>query len=195
MLYFRTCSFLTSTSISTRTPFFSEILVSFLTLTSLFQHQPLFGYIHLSFHIYSALSIHLPFFTWTKKKKTLFQYMHSSIHVHPLLYLRLRSRHAFCLLFSRHNFLHGLRVLHHFLELRVANYRGCQSVSKVSYVVASIGRLLNIIGLFCKRALWKRRYSAKETYNFKEPTNHSHPICRQAIGSIYRQLIYIFIAL
>ena len=23
--------------------------------------------------------------------------------------------------------------------------------------------------LFCKRALWKRRYSAKETYNFKEP--------------------------
>ena len=69
MLYFRTCSFLTSTSISTRTPLFSEILVSFLTLTSLFQHQRLFGYIHLSFHIYNALSIHLPFFTSTKKRK------------------------------------------------------------------------------------------------------------------------------
>jgi len=27
-------------------------------------------------------------------------------------------------------------------------------------------RLLKIAGLFCKRALWKRRYSAKETYNF-----------------------------
>jgi len=27
-----------------------------------------------------------------------------------------------------------------------------------------IGRLLNIIGLFCKRALQKRLYSAKETY-------------------------------
>ena len=26
-----------------------------------------------------------------------------------------------------------------------------------------------------KRALWKRLYSAKETYNFKEPTNRSHP--------------------
>ena len=26
-----------------------------------------------------------------------------------------------------------------------------------------------------KRALWKRLYSAKETYHFKEPTNRSHP--------------------
>ena len=32
------------------------------------------------------------------------------------------------------------------------------------------------IGLFCKRALQKRRFSAKETYNCKEPTNRSHPI-------------------
>jgi len=38
-------------------------------------------------------------------------------------------------------------------------------------------RLLKIIGLFCKRALYKRRYSAKETYNFKKPTNCGHPIC------------------
>jgi len=32
-------------------------------------------------------------------------------------------------------------------------------------------RLLKIIGLFCKRTLCKRRYSARETYNFKESTN------------------------
>ena len=32
-----------------------------------------------------------------------------------------------------------------------------------SYRVASTSRLLKIIGLFCKRALQKRRYSAKET--------------------------------
>jgi len=44
--------------------------------------------------------------------------------------------------------------------------------------VASTSRLLKIIGLFCKRALQKRRYSAKETSNFKEPTNRSHPIPR-----------------
>jgi len=45
------------------------------------------------------------------------------------------------------------------------------------YGVATISRLLQILGLFCKRALYKRRYSAKETYNFKEPINRSHPIC------------------
>jgi len=33
-----------------------------------------------------------------------------------------------------------------------------------------------MIGLFCKRALWKRQYSAKETYNWIGPTNYSHPI-------------------
>jgi len=49
-------------------------------------------------------------------------------------------------------------------------------MSKVWYGVATISRLLKITGLFCKRALWKRRFSAKETYDFKEPTNRSHPI-------------------
>ena len=38
-----------------------------------------------------------------------------------------------------------------------------------------MSRLLKIIGLLCKRALQKRLYSAKETYNFEEPTNRSHP--------------------
>ena len=45
-----------------------------------------------------------------------------------------------------------------------------------AYGVITISRLLRIKGLFCKRALYKRLYSAKETYNFKEPTNRSHPI-------------------
>jgi len=44
------------------------------------------------------------------------------------------------------------------------------------YGVATIHRLVNIIGLFCKRALWKRIHSAKETYHFKEPTYRSAPI-------------------
>jgi len=42
--------------------------------------------------------------------------------------------------------------------------------------VATISRLFKITGLFCKRALYKRLYPAKETCNFKEPTNRSHPI-------------------
>ena len=44
------------------------------------------------------------------------------------------------------------------------------------YGLATISRLLKIIGLFCKRALLSRRYSAKETYNFKELTYHGHSI-------------------
>jgi len=42
--------------------------------------------------------------------------------------------------------------------------------------VATISCLLKSISLFCKRALLKRLYSAKENYHFKEPTNRSHPI-------------------
>ena len=34
------------------------------------------------------------------------------------------------------------------------------------YGVDSISRLLQVIGLFCKRALQKRLYSAEETYHF-----------------------------
>ena len=47
-----------------------------------------------------------------------------------------------------------------------------------SYGVATVSRLLKIVGLFCKRALQKRRYFAKETDDFdlKEPTNRRHPI-------------------
>jgi len=44
------------------------------------------------------------------------------------------------------------------------------------YQVATISRLLKSIGLFCKRALQKRSIFSKETYNFREPTNRSHPI-------------------
>ena len=44
------------------------------------------------------------------------------------------------------------------------------------YGVATISRLLKMIGLFCKRALHRRLYSTKETHDFKEPTNRSHPI-------------------
>ena len=57
--------------------------------------------------------------------------------------------------------------------------------------MATISRLLKNLGLFCKRALQKRQYSAKETCDiqkrpviFKEPTNRSHPIVH-IIGEYY----------
>jgi len=49
------------------------------------------------------------------------------------------------------------------------------------YEVATISRLFKTIGLFCKKALEKRLDSAKETYQFKEPTDRSHPITRNMV--------------
>jgi len=46
----------------------------------------------------------------------------------------------------------------------------------IDYGVALVSRIDKIIGLFSKRALIKRRYAAKETYNFIDPTDRSHPI-------------------
>ena len=51
---------------------------------------------------------------------------------------------------------------------------------------------LKIIGLCCKRALGKRLYCAKETYNLKEPTNGSHLTCNHTCG-MYIMQIYMFI--
>jgi len=47
---------------------------------------------------------------------------------------------------------------------------------KCRYGVATISRLLKIIGLFCRISFLLSGSFAKETYNFKEPTSHSHPI-------------------
>jgi len=43
-----------------------------------------------------------------------------------------------------------------------------------------------MIRLFCKRVLEKRPYSAKETHNLKEPTNHSHPIVHLVASRLLR---------
>jgi len=55
-------------------------------------------------------------------------------------------------------------------------FKTCTPLSTSWYGVATISRPLKIISLFCKRALSKRLYSAKEIYNFKQPANRSHPI-------------------
>ena len=45
-----------------------------------------------------------------------------------------------------------------------------------SYGVATISRLFKITGLFCRTSSLFQGSFAKETCNFKEPTNRSHPI-------------------
>ena len=44
------------------------------------------------------------------------------------------------------------------------------------YGVATISRLLKIIGLFCRISSLLWGSFAKETYDFKEPTSRGHPI-------------------
>jgi len=49
----------------------------------------------------------------------------------------------------------------------------------LGYGVATISRLLKITVVSCKIALQERLYSArKKIFDFKEPTNHSHPIVK-----------------
>jgi len=50
-----------------------------------------------------------------------------------------------------------------------------------TYGVATISRLLKIIGLFGRISSLLQGCFAKETWNFKEPTNRSHPISSACI--------------
>jgi len=49
-------------------------------------------------------------------------------------------------------------------------------MSEKVYGVATISRLLRITGLFCRISSLVGGSFAKETYDFKEPTNRSHPV-------------------
>jgi len=53
---------------------------------------------------------------------------------------------------------------------------GSECAYGFGYGVASVSRIDKIVGLFCKRALYKRHYSAKETCNVIDRTTRSHPI-------------------
>ena len=54
------------------------------------------------------------------------------------------------------------------------------------YEVATVSRIDKIICLFFKRAPQKRQYSAKETYNFIDPTNQSQASVSEMQGLVYR---------
>ena len=55
--------------------------------------------------------------------------------------------------------------------------------SVLVYGLATIIRLLKIAGLFCRIQSLLQGSFAEETYNFKEPTNRSHPIV--SVGRVY----------
>jgi len=51
----------------------------------------------------------------------------------------------------------------------------CRSWTRVLQHLV-VGHITYADALCHTHALWKRQYSAKETYNFKEPTHRNHPI-------------------
>ena len=104
-------------------------------------------------------------------------YIHFYIHAYICIYM-----YIYINTYLLTNEIHPIPLAGSFAKLETKAQSQSSKVSfhlnmaKETYGVATISRLPKIIGLFCKRALKKRRYSAKETYNFKEPTNRSHPI-------------------
>ena len=64
-------------------------------------------------------------------------------------------------------------------------------ISIYRYGVALVSRIDKNIGLFCKRALQNRRYSAKETCDFIDPTDRSHPIPESECIYTYMFILYI----
>jgi len=104
---------------------------------------------------YIHIHIHLNLCTCTCK------YLY--IHIHPCLYLYTQVSWQW----QEEKMVHCSELLLQTLHVYIYTY---------THGVATISRLLKIIGLFCKRALQKRPIFSKDTCNFKEPTNRSRPM-------------------
>ena len=61
---------------------------------------------------------------------------------------------------------------------------------KYRYGVALVSSIDKIIGLFCKRALQKSQYSAKETYNLIDSTIRSHPMKDRETHQLKEMCLY-----
>jgi len=71
--------------------------------------------------------------------------------------------------------IHAIRTQHAHMNLRL-HMQNEHGIQYIEYGVATISRLLKIIGLFCRISSLLYGSFSKETYNFKEPTSRSHPI-------------------
>jgi len=141
--------------------------------------------------MYTTIQIHIPTrFTYMHYYKT---YIHNCIHMYITKYIYLHVyittdiytwlqdvyiTMKLCLLQKRPVFWSILLIVA--APLYVDTY---------TYGVATISRMLQIIGLFCKRALQKRPVFCKETFIFKHPTHRSHPI---TTNFLYNYEIYNF---
>jgi len=90
-------------------------------------------------------------------QRFMYIYIHMHIHIYIYVYILLRSS--------------NYQQSDAMILMKNKKMAALLKMVTFCYGVAKISRLLIMLGLFCKRALLKRRYSAKKTYNFKKPTN------------------------
>jgi len=124
--------------------------------------------------VYACIYIQLRMFTWHRTSRVgalgdPFSCRHTNTHIYTYTHTRTQTHtHTHTYTYTY------IPVIFIYLSIHSLSLSSCLTFFHV-YGVATISRLPKIIGLFCKRALQKRRYSAKETYNFKEHTICSHP--------------------
>jgi len=128
-------------------------------------------YIYIHIHTYIYLSIYM--FANVYRYIHIFIYIHTGIYIHTYIYLR-REVVTSSVLFWRCALLFWLRTYNR--NTWRYNRKTRMHVYMQLYGVATISRLLEIIGLFCRISSLLHGSFAKETYHFKEPTNRSHPI-------------------
>jgi len=137
--------------------------------TYLYEHMCIYVYVCIHIYgiyiyivymcVYTYTFIHIYMFVSTYMYIRIYVYVH--IHIYSIYIYIVYTNTSFIYTHAPQS---NLPVLRH-CPTRVALGGG--------YGVATVSRLLNIIGLFCKRVLSKRLDSAKDTYNFKAPTHRS----------------------
>ena len=124
--------------------------------------------------------VHTCICIWYTSIAILYKYMYlqiwSNAHVYVCIYIW-SGTHNICTYMC----MYLIYIYSYAIQIHVStNMISCTCICWYIHIiwngVASVSRIDKIIGLFCKRALWKRRYSAKETYNLIDPTYHRHPI-------------------
>jgi len=156
----------------------------------------MYVHIHLSIHIYiyvyrNMCHVYVSIYTSIYMYVNMYIYIRVHIHIQIYIYIYMYiyiyiNVHVFVVCIFICLFLFSSR-LHKVPGHSMGQQQLVDSLD-YCYRVATISRLLQMIGLFCKSALYKRLHSAKESYNPKEPTNRSHPIvllsglfCNQAL--------------
>jgi len=159
--------------------------------THIFIHVHIYIYIHI--HIFAYSHIHMCahisgrnavsevleqtpltcvyIYIYTKKYIYAHMFINTYIYIYIYIYIHIYTEVCTYIYIYTH-----MRCAHIYIYIHIHFTDMCTPQVEISYGVALVSRIDKIIGLFCKRALQKSQYSAKETYNFIDPTNRSHPI-------------------